>query len=136
MLELCLKLRIGFLKRWYALGCSLQPLTGVFFRQNEPCECVRVALKLADDNLVLKVLTAYQGDTLVRTQIGYMLGAQRWTFPDAQGEPLSDLVGKDVAAGLTNDWLSEMYKALAKVLQRHATKQLTLLKEVTVQCVL
>lgn len=77
--------------------------------QKEYCQAVRVALKLNDPQRVSKAIAACQ-DPTIKKQIGYLLATSQKNLADLTADPEDP----DLATA-TNDWLSNMYKLLAKV---------------------
>ena len=88
----------------------------IFKKMNEPCECVRVALKLGNSSLILQTLNDLPYRSLQRYQIGYILGQHRYTFPTNNGDEDTVIVEDDINVGLSNEWLTEIYSLLAKEL--------------------
>lgn len=77
----------------------------IFLRLEQYPDAVRVALRLGDDALVAEVFQKCK-DTVVRNQLGYILGRQRCFFEDESDVSANDMIG--------NTELSDKFLALAR----------------------
>ncbi|KAJ0404772.1 hypothetical protein P43SY_005596 [Pythium insidiosum] len=87
------------------LATLLNTAYQIFLRMKQYPDALRVALRLGSENLVTEVFQKCE-DAAVRSQLGYLLGRQRFFFEDDKDNAVNDVIG--------NADLSEKFLALAR----------------------